>query len=337
MGYKEVLLDRAYKSDIVIRTSGRMNVAIPEIPVANAPNEDDEKQNLPAIAPVDPADHEEAVVGKMIYQTPNGPQDDLTAEGNAADIVELGPGNGNDGEKAAPAQEVEEVENFTEFRAHKVIPWCRSDVFQAMLNHNYQEANESVVTFNDIRSKTFGVFLEFLYTDHAKIDDDIVMELLSFSNKMRETRLISWCEYLMSKVIERAVEQSIEKADLDIIGLLLTAQRHNAKQLEEFLFHFISTNYVPMSKKKEFKFLKGANLKRIEKDRWPPKYYEDQVKEYQEALKKWTEKYGDSVGSGFFGRKKSDKKLDAQPLVSAQGVLQGQQGQATDESGCLIM
>ena len=71
------------------------------------------------------------------------------------------------------------------------------------------------------------MFLEFLYTDHAQIDDDIVMELLSFSNKMRETRLISWCEYLMSKVIERAVEQSIEKADLDIIGLLLTAQRHN--------------------------------------------------------------------------------------------------------------
>lgn len=71
------------------------------------------------------------------------------------------------------------------------------------------------------------VFLQFMYTDHAQIDDDIVMELLSFSDKMRETRLISWCEYLMSKVIERAVEQSIEKADLDIIGLLLTAQRHN--------------------------------------------------------------------------------------------------------------
>ena len=58
------------------------------------------------------------------------------------------------------------------------------------------------------------VFLEFLYTDHAHIDDDIVMELLEFSNRVRETRLLSWCEYLMSKVIERAVEQSIEKAGL---------------------------------------------------------------------------------------------------------------------------
>merc|ERR1719273_2778464 len=206
-----------------------------------------------------------------------------------------------------------------DFRAHKIIPWSRCDVFQAMLNHNFSESNESAVTFNDVRSKTFGVFLEFLYTDHAQIDDDIVMELLEFSNKMRETRLISWCEYMMTKVIERAVEQSIEKADLDIIGLLLAAQRYNAKQLEEFLFHFISTNYVPMSKKKEFKLLKGDNLKRIEKNRWPPKWYEDELMEYQKKLEKWQEKYGGSGGSGFFGRRKGDK-------VGAQGAVANGQG-----------
>merc|ERR1712113_599715 len=137
---------------------------------------------------------------------------------------------------------------------------------------------------------------------------------------------------MMTKGIERAVEQSIEKADLDIIGLLLASQRYNAKQLEEFLFHFIGTNYVPMSKKKEFKLLKGDTLKRIEKNRWPPKWYQDELMEYQKELEEWQQKYGDSVsgGSGFFGRRKSDKKGN---VGSAQG--NGQEQGA--DSGCLIM
>merc|ERR1712154_83052 len=173
-----------------------------------------------------------------------------------------------------------------------------------------KESTEQTVTFHDIKSKTFGVFLEYLYTDHAQIDDDIVMDLLKFSNLMRESRLISWCEYMMTKVFERAVEQSIEKADLDIIGLLLFSQRHNAKQLEKFLLHFITTNYVPMRKKKEYKLLKGDNLKYIEKHRWPPKWYEDECAKYAEELEEWQDKYGKNGGNagiaGLFGKKKAD-------------------------------
>lgn len=86
-----------------------------------------------------------------------------------------------------------------------------------------------------------------------------------------------------------------------------------------------------MSKKKEFQLLKGANLKRIERDRWPPKWYEDEVMEYQKKLEEWQGKYGKgSVGSsGFFGRRKGDKS-------SVQGAVGNGQGQG-DESGCMIM
>lgn len=132
-------------------------------------------------------DHEAAAVGKLIYQTPNPPvppqdpqhgsedvpEDVPTVEGDAADIaaqdIEAGPGHGDDGhgdddEKvgahgvAVPMADIGggDAVNSKEFRAHKAIPWCRSDVFQAMLNHNYRENNEAVVTFNDVRSKTFG-------------------------------------------------------------------------------------------------------------------------------------------------------------------------------------
>merc|ERR1712154_281409 len=84
----------------------------------------------------------------------------------------------------------------------------------------------------------------------------------------------------------------IERADLDIIDLLLKAQKYKAKQLEKFLLHFICTNYVPMSKKKEYQLLKGDNLKYIEKNRWPPKWYEDECVKYQKELEVWSEKYG---------------------------------------------
>ena len=134
----------------------------------NEPGDDmkeDEKQEDPQHVPA-VEDHEAAAVGKLIYQTPNAPDDEiLTAEGDAADIpvdaaavnIEPGPGHGDDDEKQQRApQGMAEVDNSMDFRAHKVIPWCRSDVFQAMLNHNYRESNEALVTFNDIRSKTFG-------------------------------------------------------------------------------------------------------------------------------------------------------------------------------------
>ena len=310
--YKEILFDRSYKYDCTIQTKVKAKY---EKKRANIVNKKEEKKN--ADEKVNDEKDEEsdhAIAGKMIYETPDADDDKPTAEGDQAvdNNIEKGPGNngdeikddekeekGNNNDKKNNNDDDEKiVGNDGEFHAHKIIPWCRCDVFQAMLNNNFKESTDSTITFHDIRSKTFGAFLEYLYTDHAKIDDDIVMPLLEFSNLMRESRLISWCEYLMTKTIERAVEQSIENADLDIIGLLLTAQRHNAKQLEKFLLHFICTNYVPMRKKKEYSLLKGSNLKYIEKNRWPPKWYEDECVKYEKELKEWQDKYGKKNGGG---------------------------------------
>eukprot|EP01084_Bolivina_argentea_P285492 489596_1 len=290
--YKEILYDRGYKSDIVIQTKSSSKACKKVV----------QKE-------------QEAEVGKLIYQTPDVKDEHIpTVEGDQKepggqviqDEQEEEKKEGQNDDDKKEEEDDEEDENNGEFRAHCIIPWSRCDVFQAMLNNNFKESEESAVTFHDVKAKTFGVFLEYLYTDHAQIDDDIVMDLLQFSNLMRESRLISWCEYLMSKVIERAVEQSIQKADLDIIGLLLIAQKHNAKQLEKFLLHFICTNYVPMRKKEEFKLLKGNNLKYIEKNRWPPKWYEEECVKYEKELKEWKDKHGgknEDMG-GMFGRKK---------------------------------
>merc|ERR1712228_19355 len=267
--YKEILYDRSFKYDLTIKT------VFDSIKVA--------KKKEPEL--------EDAIVGKLIYQTPDVQNDDVpTIEGDGNDLDE------KEEEEKKMNDEEDESEHNGEFRAHKIVPWSRNDNFQTKLNDAFKDSTDPMLIFNDVKSKTFGVFLEYLYTDHAPLndqnEDDIdYMDLLKFSYFMRERRLISWCEYLMSKVIEKAVEQSIERADIDIIDLLIKAQKFNAKQLEKFLLHFICTNYVPMRKKKSYALLKGNNLKYIEKNRWPPKWYEDECKEYEQKLNEWKDKY----------------------------------------------
>ena len=61
----------------------------------------------------------------------------------------------------------------------------------------------------------------------------------------------------MSKLIDKAVQDSVTHADIDVVGILELAERHHADSLAGFCRHFIATNYEPMSKRPEFKRLQG--------------------------------------------------------------------------------
>jgi hypothetical protein len=58
------------------------------------------------------------------------------------------------------------------------------------------------------------------------------------------SHLVSLCELHVSKHIERTTAQEVIQADIDVIGLLLTAQSLNAFQLAAICLHFISTKHV---------------------------------------------------------------------------------------------
>ncbi|ETO20429.1 hypothetical protein RFI_16788, partial [Reticulomyxa filosa] len=181
----------------------------------------------------------------------------------------------------------------------KIIPWCRCEVFQAMLDGHYKESKEKKVLIPDVKKPVFESFLQYLYSDHAEFEDKHALDLLMLSNRFRVSRLLSWCEYRMSKVVEKACTEKIEKSNFDVIGLLLLAQKHNARQLSDFCLHFISTNYAPLRKRKEFELLQGDNKKYVEEHRWPPKWYEDKCVEYEKELQTWNKKYGtDKESSG---------------------------------------
>jgi len=78
---------------------------------------------------------------------------------------------------------------------------------------------------NQIDSETFLAMLEYLYTGHAPLDKGVdPVTLLILADKYNITRLTNLCELYITKFVEQKCFKSIEKADVDVIGLLSMAQ-----------------------------------------------------------------------------------------------------------------
>jgi len=172
------------------------------------------------------------------------------------------------------------------FFAHKAMLAARCDVMNRMLNGNFSESSKTEVDITDVPSAdAFAAFLQFIYTAHAPIEgNNDMVGIMLLADRFGISRLVTLCELYISKAVEKATTDGIEKADIDVIGLLLTAQQCNAKQLADFCLHFVSQNYQPMSKRCEFKKLKGENLKYVEKNQWPPVEYLKKLEEYNKSV-----------------------------------------------------
>ena len=68
---------------------------------------------------------------------------------------------------------------------------------------------------------TFLILLEFLYTGHAPLDQGVdPVALLMLCDKYNVARLANLCEIHLSKLVDNKCCKNIEKADIDVIGLL---------------------------------------------------------------------------------------------------------------------
>ncbi|XP_066295877.1 rho-related protein racA-like [Branchiostoma lanceolatum] len=173
----------------------------------------------------------------------------------------------------------------TTVHAHKAILTCRSEVMGVMFGGSFSESSSSKVPVTGTSADVFLALLEYLYTDHAPIEDVGPLDILPLADQYGQTRLISMCELYTTKDVDRDTRESIEKSATDVIGLLVLAQMHNAPQLASWCLHFISTNYTAISKRPEFSLLQGENLEHVEEHRWPPVSYLKQVEEYEAMLK----------------------------------------------------
>ncbi|KAK7092808.1 rho-related protein racA-like [Littorina saxatilis] len=173
--------------------------------------------------------------------------------------------------------------------AHRVVLSARSDVMAAMFSGNFSEGKEeTTVKVNIPHSEvdTFVALLEYLYTDHAPIEDSDGVGILVLADEYCAPRLGNLCELYVTKEVDRQCSARIERSEIDVVGLLNTAETYNAKQLVKWCLFFISSNFLAFENRKEFADLTSHHRKHVNEQRWPPLSYLEEVKEYEEKMAK---------------------------------------------------
>ena len=68
---------------------------------------------------------------------------------------------------------------------------------------------------------TFLVMLEYLYSGHASLEQGVdPVSLLVLCDRYNVTRLSNLCELFITKLVDKKCFKNIQKADIDVIGLL---------------------------------------------------------------------------------------------------------------------
>ncbi|XP_060077243.1 rho-related protein racA-like [Ylistrum balloti] len=167
--------------------------------------------------------------------------------------------------------------------AHRVVLCARCGVLATMFRDQLRGEIEVVmkVDIPATSAEGFLAFLEYLYTDHAPIEEVDVLGLIVLADMYDQKRLINMCELYITKQVERSVTKQIKHANIDVIGVLLASQVYNAHQLTAWCLHFISSNYTAFKHRSDFYQLKGDNLELVTKNQWPPVSYLKQIAEYQ--------------------------------------------------------
>jgi len=186
--------------------------------------------------------------------------------------------------------------------AHKALIHSRSSFVNALIGRNFAERSGRVDMSADVTYECFMSVLEYLYTAHAPIEDHDSIGILVLANRFDLKRLVSLCELYISKEIEKATTIGIFRSELDIIGLLVCAQNHNAAQLTKFCLHFIASNFQPMSRRKEYATLDQSTKRYLEENQWPPISYLTAVQRYESDMLEYKAAQNKSSG-GFFGKK----------------------------------
>jgi Rho family protein len=173
---------------------------------------------------------------------------------------------------------------------HKAVVTARCDVMAAMFSGNFFEGCTDITEINipDTKTENFLAFLEYLYTDNLPKANFDPMGVLVLADQYLQSRLKNLCElYIRNKINHHnQMQMQIDPAEIDVIGLLLKAQFHNAEQLSNWCLHYTSTHFVSFKKKPEFACLTGDNLTYVEKHRWPPVDYLDELNKFEHLVNK---------------------------------------------------
>ena len=77
--------------------------------------------------------------------------------------------------------------------------------------------------------------LEYIYTDHAPIEEGDAVGILVTAERFTQDRLKNLCELYITKEVDVSVRDQIEKVDIDVIGLLQTSQVNSLNYFNHLL------------------------------------------------------------------------------------------------------
>jgi len=120
-----------------------------------------------------------------------------------------------------------------EFHCHKFILAARSEVFAAMLRHEFLEKQNSRVDVKEIDAETMDLLLYYIYTGQVQDFNKVsVVDLFKAADRYRLEDLKHICE-------EELIERVEASNAADILSL---AHKYNAQPLKTFALKMISRN-----------------------------------------------------------------------------------------------
>ncbi|XP_036327205.1 speckle-type POZ protein isoform X2 [Rhagoletis pomonella] len=119
-----------------------------------------------------------------------------------------------------------------EFQAHKAILAARSEVFNAMFEHEMEERKLNRVDIHDVDHEVLREMLRFIYTGKAPNLEKMADDLLAAADKYALEKLKVMCEEALC--LNLSVETAAET--------LILADLHSADQLKAQTIDFINTH-----------------------------------------------------------------------------------------------
>ncbi|XP_040997809.1 BTB/POZ domain-containing protein At4g08455 isoform X1 [Juglans microcarpa x Juglans regia] len=126
--------------------------------------------------------------------------------------------------------------------AHKALLVSRSPVFRAMLENEMEESRTGTIKIGDVSYDALRVFVNYLYTAEACLDEQMACDLLVLAEKYQVKHLKTYCEkFLVSKL----------NWDSSIMSYAF-AHQHNAKLMLDSALSLITDNMDKLTTKAEY-------------------------------------------------------------------------------------
>lgn len=133
-----------------------------------------------------------------------------------------------------------------EFHCHKFVLAARSEVFAAMLRHEFLEKQNSRVDVKEIDGETMELLLSYIYTGQVTDFKNVsVVELFKAADRYRLDHLKNMCEEELVKRVEAS----------NAADILSLAHKYNAGPLKSFSLAMISRNVEEVMRTRGWKEL----------------------------------------------------------------------------------